>query len=713
MSRLPRLGMFLMACCLMGWGGSAWSQQTDASPKVKPLTITQQPLNIMPGAPLSNWALVTQPPSIRGALSWTIESQRHRGQLVSLAVKPDGRQVATAGIDGTIRIWDLTTGELERALVGHNGDIRGLAWSHCGAVLASAGRHDNTVRLWDTKSGQPLRVFRGFKHFPFHVAWSRDNWKLAAAGGTSGWVWRWDADLDDDQHLFEIGEYALELCWSPDSKQVAVCSRPNAVQVVDWQTGKLLRTVGDPADMFLTIDWSPTSNVLAAGNGEQTTLWDMNSGKVVKKLSGYCSHVTWSPNGKQLATIDRRGTILLWDVDAEQTVAKLPAGAFRCAWSADGQRIVAISAVRISVWDVASSKMVRAIDAGSLTPPLWTLGRPVVHGIGTPTPTLWDTSTGQLLHTLEGHTAAVNAAAWSRDGKILATGGADKTVRLWDGGSGKLLSTLEGHTAAVTHLAWSPDARTLASGGSDMVIRLWDTSGKLKGVLQGHKGAISELTWSPTGSVLASGDAAQNIHLWNSTTLQPLRVIEAYQPVLSLAWSPSGKTLACGTRDDAIRLYNAATGQSLASLSRRGSPPTITSLTWLPNGFMVFSGRGNYRAQLWDIRDSKVVHDISAMAAVSYVGTAMNGNVLVTATNDRTVRFWETNNAQLRCSLVAEKDHISIISVDGHYRAPSDKDTDLIYVVQTVHGQETLKPAEFAARAGWKNNPARVNLLPK
>jgi WD40 repeat protein len=101
-------------------------------------------------------------------------------------------------------------------------------------------------------------------------------------------------------------------------------------------------------------------------------------------------------------------------------------------------------------------------------------GRWLASGYRDKTVKLWDTASGNLIRSLEGHQSAVNSVAFSPDGRWLASGSADKTVKLWDPSSGKLVRSLESHRSSVLSVAFSPDGRWLASGSSDNTVKLWE-----------------------------------------------------------------------------------------------------------------------------------------------------------------------------------------------------------------------------------------------
>src|SRR5437870_3111774 len=138
--------------------------QTGTAGKSDPPIIGEN-LSPKPGAPLSARALITSPAPVKGVLSWTIETRRIRNRFSVTALSPDGKLVATGGIDGIIRLWDVDSGKLVKALVGHDSYVYGLAFSPGGRYLASGGSFDGTARIWEVATGLPLRVLKG------HPSW--------------------------------------------------------------------------------------------------------------------------------------------------------------------------------------------------------------------------------------------------------------------------------------------------------------------------------------------------------------------------------------------------------------------------------------------------------------------------------------------------------------------------------------------------------------
>ncbi|KAL2825731.1 hypothetical protein BDW59DRAFT_161407 [Aspergillus cavernicola] len=192
-------------------------------------------------------------------------------------------------------------------------------------------------------------------------------------------------------------------------------------------------------------------------------------------------------------------------------------------------------------------------------------GRLLASGSDDKTVKLWDPATGALKHTLDGHSDLVWSVAFSQDGQLLASGSEDKTVKLWDPATGALKHTLEGHSDSVLSVAFSRDGKLLASGSDDKTIKLWDpATSALKHTLEGHSGWVGSVAFSGDGQLLASGSLDNTIKLWDPATNTLKHTLEGHSGwVGSVTFSQDGQLLASGSDDATIKLWDPATAPSI------------------------------------------------------------------------------------------------------------------------------------------------------
>lgn len=678
--------------------GPGWAQLSQP-----PVIITPEPLNIAPGDPLSPIALVSQPAPIKGVQSWTLETRRHRGWLHCLALSPDLRLLATGGLDGAIRIWDIQSGQFLRALVGHHYNIYNLSWSPDGNTLASAGGSDGTARLWNPHTGQPLRILRGHKGYVSHVAWSPDGKTLIAAGGHSGFVTRWEAVSSKQTRTVELGRPVTCVAWSPDGKTLACSGVDFAAQLHDAFLNGPPRSLGQEGEITInTLAWSPDGKTLAGGDSKKTYLWEAETAKRLQAWDVPSQSLAWAPEGNLLAAAFRND-IRIHDASTGKVNKTLTDPAHALVWPASSSRLVACSLYQVSLWDITASKPHQVLELAESLPLVWAPGKPLLAGLGGKSPTVWDLATAKQLTALEGHKGTVTTAAWSPKGKILAYAASDKIVRFWDA-AGKQQGSLEGHTGAVNAVAWSPSGKKLATAGSDKAVLIWETaSGKLLTTFK-HDNPVQALAWSPDGKLLAAGDNQQAVQLWRGDKDKgpPALTLKTQGPVYCLAWTPNSKMLA-SSNYNAIRFWEFPGGKLALNLDRMGYSPT--QLSWSPNG-AVLASNGHHTLPLWDFRSGKAIQSFWASGPVHHVAWTPSGNKVGASLSTRTVLFWNPQSKFRQGAIVGTDQWLAAITAKGHFAATPSVDNDLVYIALTDKGLETIDPKTFASKFAWKNNPA-------
>ena len=703
MSRLIPL-FALVGCFGLMLGLEPSAGQTAKDKKGKGNLLVPEDFEITAGDPLSVRTPVVRPAAIKGAKSWTVETKKHRWAATAFALSPDGSTAATGGYDGIVRLWDIPTGKFIRALVGHGSYVYGLAFSPDGQVLASSGSFDGSVRIWNPKTGMTLRTLKNHKGYTNQIAWL-DNSTLVVSGGESGFGTFWDVAKNSQNRTLDHGVPVTCVACSPNGKYLA-CGTTASAFIWDPDKKDALATLKIDGNVVSSVAWSPDSKFLVAGGGKSTVVWNVETEKIEQTLPLIGSSASWSPDGKYLAI--GSGPVELLDAKTFKPVKKLPISPVRLGWIKENAFLVSLSSVQIDVCDVAEAKVTQTIGIAASGTMTWSPGKPIIAGIGGISPTLWDTATGKLLHTIEGHTGGVVVAQWSRDGKFLATGSADKTARIWDAATAKPVRTLGGHDAGVAALAWSPDGK-IATGSGKLVRIFAANSDKLLQTTAGHTHPVTALAWSRDGKTLASGSADRNVIIWNQETGKPIKTLEAVHDVQTVIISPDGRLIASGGSDEVLRIFNIASGKLLHSFETGGSPPNVAALAFSSDSTLIASGRSNHTMQIWSLKTGQIVHSVQTMAPVHSVAWTADGKTVATGTLDRAIRFWDASNGRLRATLVSEEKQIVSIGADGHYRAP-EAESSVVYVIQTDKAQETFEPKVFSAKYPWRNNPLGVKL---
>jgi len=528
----------------------------------------------------------------------------HKGQINGVAFSKDDLMIASASDDRTVKLWDLE-GKLLNTFKGHTNEVWGVNFSPDCQMIAS-GSGDRTIRLWSL-NGRLLKILEGHTDRVYGVSFSPDG-QMIASGSGDRTVRLWNLDGTLLRTLEGHTNWVSGVSFSPNGQMIASASVDRTVKL--WSLdGTFLSTLEGHNDWVWGVSFSPDGQMIASSSADKTLrLWSLD-GTLLRILKGHSDRiwgVNFSPDGQMIASASADRTVRLW--------------------SLDGTLLRTLKGHTNEVWGVSFSPDSQRIASGSAdkTLRLWSLDE-------------------TLLRTIEGHTDRVYGVSFSPDGQIIASASFDKTVRLWSL-DGKFLRTLEGHKDPVYGVSFSPDGQRIASASADRTVRLWSLDGTLLRTLEEDTDWVYGVSFSPDGQVIASANADRTVRLW-SLDGRLLRTLEGHTDrVYGVSFSPNGQIIASASADRTVRLWS-LNGRLLKILE--GHTDRVYGVSFSPNGQIIASASNDRIVRLWSF-DGTLLRTLEGHTDRVYgVSFSPNGQIIASASNDKTVRLWPIDTEDL------------------------------------------------------------------
>ena len=543
---------------------------------------------------------------------WVSEFLGHDKEVASLQFLTDGKEVMTASRDGSVRVWELDTGDKvgETKPAPYDGakgiSVQAINPNNLNEV--ATGDYDGALFLWDRVTGKKLDpdFSKGIDEIS-HLSFSKDGTCLFVVEGdkrirvldrTSG------AMLADIPSANEFLRVAL----SPNNERILTASGSGDSRI--WapvHTKSDITETLDHAHNDVVIQASFSSDgsrIVTASYDKTVKVWDTASQKFVVVFPGHAHELLkadFSPDGRRVVSVDSRGVSRVWDSRTGKEIFHQAFSSdrfFTAAESMSGLRGVILHNVAgLSSNPFSPSandpKVVVNSDQGLLVRQgvdgrdllllkegqnvAWPVIDPSGDLVAAMTDALdvikvWDLNTGELKYTLKGHNKRAFWAEFSRDGKRMVTGSSDKTAIVWDASDGAMLFPLIGHKGFVSVARFSPDGERIVTAGFDIKALIWNArTGELLSTLKSGKKRMTNVEFNPDPGVSRVLTTAMDngVRVWDPTGPVGREVLQITRDskLIYAKWSPDGRIILTCWKDGVVQLYKTIPMDTFAEIT--------------------------------------------------------------------------------------------------------------------------------------------------
>ena len=471
-----------------------------------------------------------------------------------------------------------------------------------------------------------------------------------------------------------------------------------------------------------TVVFSPDNTKLASGSYDKTArLWDVATGTLLRVFEGEGTvhTIRFLPNNTLLTSESTNVKVKIWDVDTG-TLQNSLEGSFDewggfLAVSWDGRLLVSGPTMSTVVLrNTKTGELLHTLDGHSNWARCVVFSRDdtMVTSAAGEVVMLWEVGTGVLRAKLEGHEDIIRDVAVSQDASLVASISADGTAKIWDAKTGALKQTFERYLKDCVVIAFSPD-NTLGSGSRGGSLRLWDTTAIAADPLETKKcsTSVETIVISPDGKLVTFGPWGRTIELWDRATETIRQTFEGHSDnILQVVFSPDSKLVASrASADKTIKIWNIEAGALLHAITGQPQLEWITSIELSPDSKLIASSSGFAAGiGLWKVATGESGLAAPGPSTSSGIAFSADSTLVASGSHNGDINLWDTatgvNSRTFKGNSSNDRIEIHAISHDDKYLLfVSNGNIAIIWDLQTNSEYGKIEPGSINAIAISQN----------